>query len=187
MTLRTLRHQLLTVPNLLSLLRIALIPGIVLMYAGGNVSGCVLLLLLSGMTDLMDGWIARRFDAVSDVGKVLDPIADKLTLTAVLAVLVSAHRVLALPLMLLVIREVMMGVSGAAAVAATSSVPSARWHGKATTAFLYATILIHILWKEIPHQASNIMATACMGMMAFSMICYIHDNVRRIRAGKEGA
>ena len=186
MTLRTLRHQLLTVPNLLSLLRIALIPWIVLMYAGGNTLACALLILLSGLTDLMDGWIARRFDAVTDVGKVLDPIADKLTLTAVLAALVSEHRVLALPLMLLVIREVLMGVSGAAAVTATSSVPSARWHGKATTAILYAILLIHILWKDIPAHASNIMAIACMGMMAFSMICYTHDNVRRIRAGKEG-
>ncbi|MBQ2953458.1 MAG: CDP-alcohol phosphatidyltransferase family protein [Clostridia bacterium] len=187
MARRTFLRQLLTVPNLLSMMRIALIPGIMLHLREGRAAGCVLLLMLSGVTDLLDGWIARRYHAVTNVGKVLDPVADKLTVVAVLAVLVSRHSALILPLALLVIREITMGVSGAVAVVRTSRVPSACWHGKLTTALLYSAMILHIIWQEIPPLASNMMAMACTVMMAFSMTCYTCGNVRRIRTGKEGA
>ena len=83
-------NKILTVPNLLSLFRLLLIPVIVWLYwfqkdyfpAGA-------LLILSGLTDLADGYIARHFNAVSNVGKILDPIADKLTQAAMLFCLVT--------------------------------------------------------------------------------------------------
>ena len=186
MTTRTCKAQLLTIPNLLSLLRIAMIPAFLALYAREASGACAIILLLSGVTDLLDGWIARRFNAVSDVGKVLDPIADKLTLAAALAMLLSTHRVLLLPFVLLLVKELAMGLSGAVAVARTSAVPSARWHGKLTTALMYLTLFVHILWKDIPAAASNIMAAVCTLMMLYSMALYISDNIRRIRSGKGG-
>ena len=69
-----------TVPNILSLFRIALIPVLVLTYLScDDIWLPASVLVLSGLTDLLDGWIARHFNQISEIGKLLDPIADKLT------------------------------------------------------------------------------------------------------------
>ncbi len=187
LTTRTSRRQILTVPNLLSILRLAMIPGIVIMYRDGRHLACGLLLAASGMTDLLDGWIARRFHAVSDLGKILDPVADKLTMAAALWMLTSSYPALRLPLLLLVVKELAMAVSGMAAVVRTDEIPGAVWHGKLTTALIYLTMFIHVLWQEIPQIMSNIMAAACTGMMLLSLCMYTIDNIRRIRRGRGGS
>ena len=69
----------LTVPNLLSLIRIFLIPAFAVLYYKGHIGWAVLMLALSGISDFLDGKIARRFNQVSELGKILDPVADKLT------------------------------------------------------------------------------------------------------------
>ncbi len=85
--------QILTIPNLLSVFRILLIPLIVWLYCGKqDYLLAAWVLLLSGVTDIADGFIARRFRMVSDLGKVLDPIADKLTQTAALVCLLTRFR-----------------------------------------------------------------------------------------------
>lgn len=69
----------LTVPNLLSFIRILIVPVFALLYHNEQYALAVLMLVISGITDFLDGKIARRFNQVSALGKLLDPIADKLT------------------------------------------------------------------------------------------------------------
>ena len=69
----------LTIPNLLSVIRIALIPVFAVLYLNGHPITAIIILAVSGLTDLFDGKIARRFNQVSALGKILDPVADKLT------------------------------------------------------------------------------------------------------------
>ena len=69
----------LTIPNLLSVIRIALIPVFGVLYYNGNILWAVVVLFVSGLTDFFDGKIARKFNQISALGKVLDPVADKLT------------------------------------------------------------------------------------------------------------
>lgn len=74
-----------TIPNILSLFRICLVPLIIYTYLFTELNilaGC--LIILSGITDIVDGYIARHFNQISDLGKVLDPFADKLTLISIL-------------------------------------------------------------------------------------------------------
>ena len=73
-----------TLPNMLSFFRLALIPVIVYFYEVDHFWWAFWLLGLSAATDIVDGWIARTFHLVSDFGKAIDPIADKLTQAAVL-------------------------------------------------------------------------------------------------------
>ena len=74
------KENILTIPNLLSLIRILLIPFIIWLYCAQKAYLCTIIVIaLSGFTDIIDGKIARKFNMVSDVGKVLDPVADKLT------------------------------------------------------------------------------------------------------------
>ena len=77
--------RLLTIPNLLSLLRLALVPVFAVTLLDGRLLGALVWLLLAGTTDLVDGWWARRWRQQSRLGAVLDPVADKaLVLTATL-------------------------------------------------------------------------------------------------------
>lgn len=69
----------LTIPNLLSVIRIALIPVFAVLFYDGNYLWAVIVLAISGSTDFFDGKIARKFNQISALGKLLDPIADKLT------------------------------------------------------------------------------------------------------------
>ena len=77
-------NRILTLPNLLSFFRILLIPLIIWLYFRAEYWWAFGMLLLSGATDVVDGWIARTFHLVSDFGKAIDPVADKLTQIAVL-------------------------------------------------------------------------------------------------------
>ena len=68
-----------TIPNWLSYIRIALIPVFAVLFYKGYVGWAMLVLGLSGLSDFLDGKIARKFNQVSDLGKIIDPVADKLT------------------------------------------------------------------------------------------------------------
>lgn len=186
MTRRIDAHEILTVPNALSVLRIALIAPIVLFYTGGRSMASATFLVLSGLTDIADGWIARRWNVVSNVGKVLDPIADKLTLAAMLTMLLTSYPAMMLPLIILVIRETMMACTGIACVACTKEVRSARWHGKMSTLLLYGTGFAHMIWQEIPEQVSNSTIAICALAQLISLVLYIIDNIRCIRRIKGG-
>lgn len=73
-----------TIPNLLSLFRIVLIIPFIIFFLQGNYIAAVIMIILSGISDALDGFIARRFNQITDIGKLLDPLADKLTLIAIM-------------------------------------------------------------------------------------------------------
>ena len=98
--------KILTIPNLLSLLRLCLIPLFVWAYLiRQDPLLTVGLLILSGLTDIADGFIARHFQMISDLGKVLDPLADKLTQAAMLVCLTSRFPLMLIPFGMMVVKE----------------------------------------------------------------------------------
>lgn len=178
--------HILTIPNLLSMLRLCMIPVFVILYLNGYYGFTAVVLVLSGLTDVLDGWYARRFGAVSDLGKALDPIADKLTQLSMLICLTTNHPLLVLPLVLLIIKEAFASISGLFVIRITGSVPSAVWHGKMTTLLLYLLMFLHVIWKDIPSTLSNILTGVCVGMMLLSMTLYAIKNVRSIQTAGRG-
>lgn len=129
----------------------------------------------------MDGFIARRFRMVSDLGKVLDPIADKLTQIAMLICLVSRFPHMLIPLVVLVIKELIAAVTGLLAMKRSGRVMGAVWHGKATTVLLYAMMSIHLIWFEIPMGVSYVLVGVCTVMMLVSAVLYTIRNRRVLR------
>lgn len=178
------RHKIITIPNILSIFRLALIPLIVWLYLSEHYYYSIAALILSGATDVIDGWIARRFNMVSDVGKALDPVADKLTQIAALLCLAINFTSMAVLLIVLVVKEIIMAAFGIAVIKKTGSTYSASWHGKATTCLLYATVIIHIFWHSIPTVLSCILVGICIAMMIFSLVMYSRQNVKRIKRGR---
>ena len=179
------RENVLTIPNLLTLIRLLLIGPIVWAFAGlRNSAVTAVLLTVSGVTDIVDGWIARHFNMVSDFGKAVDPVADKLTQLAVLICLATRYRVMRLPLAMLVIKEAASGLMGWMVFKHTGDVLGAQWHGKLVTCLLYALMIAHILWQEMPVYLSNILTSLCVVMMAVSFALYARRNIRAIQGGK---
>ena len=131
----TKKQQIFTIPNLLSFFRLLLIPVIVWLYCDRHAYGWTLsVLILSGLTDIADGYIARRWNLISDFGKALDPVADKLTQIATLWCLVSRFSYMWLPLGILLIKELFTGIMSLYAVKKSGQVKGADWHGKLCTA-----------------------------------------------------
>lgn len=174
-----------TIPNILSFFRICLIPLIIWLYFVEEKSiwaGYVL--ILSGVTDIVDGFIARQFHMISNLGKVLDPVADKLTQAAMLICLIIRFPLMIFPLLLMLAKEVYMGVSGLLVIQKTGIVLGAEWHGKAVTFLLYAMIIFHVFYAEITNAVSIMFITACTVMIAVSFILYGIRNTKALKQEK---
>ncbi|MCM1181696.1 MAG: CDP-alcohol phosphatidyltransferase family protein [Clostridium sp.] len=178
--------KIITIPNILSFFRICLIPIIIWLYgiehndiwAGG-------ILILSGITDMIDGFIARRFHMVSNLGKVLDPIADKLTQGVMLICLLLRFPLMIMPFVLLIAKEIFMGVSGILIIQKTGIVNGAEWHGKVATCFLYGMMILHVFLSEILPVISLILILACTLMIGISFVLYGIRNMRIIKQATE--
>lgn len=174
--------QIWTIPNILSMFRLCLIPLIVWLYCKKMAyEWTAAVLLLSGATDIVDGYIARHFHMTSDLGKILDPVADKCTQGAMLICLLSRFPLMWVPLVLLILKELYMGLSGALVIRKTGEVMGANWHGKAATCLLWVLMVFHVLWPDIPQGISDIAILTCTGMMLLSLILYGIRNTKVLR------
>lgn len=185
--MKTKWKQLFNIPNLLSLLRLMMIPILIALYLNGHEPWTAFVLVLSGMTDILDGYIARHYGMVTDLGKALDPIADKLTQAAMILCLTSRYPMMFLPFLLLMVKEIFAAVSGLIVIQKTGIVPSAEWHGKAATLMLYGMMILHALWQDIPMLTSNFLNGSCVIMMLVSFFLYARRNLCYIRNAEKGA
>jgi cardiolipin synthase len=160
-----------TVPNALSALRILMIPAIVY-YINIRYELAFYYLLLSGVTDVLDGLIARKFHMTSDLGIVLDPVADKLTQGCVLLTIASSKPWMGALCMLLIVKESVMVIFGLVVLKKTNRTYSAKWHGKLANGCIYTTLAAHILWKDMPNTYSTGMIILCAAAMLLSLVLY---------------
>ena len=133
MFFRNWNKDLFTIPNLLSIFRLTLIPVYMTIYLEGGHLLAGTILALSCLTDLADGWIARRFHMTSNLGKILDPLADKLLTIACMCMMCEWGMMSAWALMIVLTRE--FAVTGLRLVAVQNgTVIAAGWSGKVKTA-----------------------------------------------------
>ncbi len=183
--LRDTRGEIFTIPNLLSMLRIALVPIYVYTYIGRqDYMLTAVLVVLSAITDVADGYIARRFNMITDVGKALDPIADKLTQFSLMLCLLTRFPNMIYPAVLIFIKEITTGILGLVTIKKTGQVKGAAWYGKAATVLIYITMLLHLLWVNIPSVVSDGLILACCAMMLLCFILYGARYVVMLKAGR---
>lgn len=162
-----------TIPNALSLFRLLLVPVIVWSYLGlNNTTLTVILIAVSALTDVLDGRIARRFNMVSDLGKALDPLADKLTQVSIVLCLAFTKPLLWVLLGICVVREPCMGILGYITIRKTNQVPSARWYGKVSTVVLYTTALVLLVFPNIPSWLSYTLIGLSILCVASALLLY---------------
>ncbi len=150
--LKSLFTGCLTVPNLLSLIRILLIPVFGVLFYQGHIGWAVIILVISGLTDFFDGKIARRFNQISELGKMLDPIADKLTQITIAVVIFLEFNKSQNPTMqwfkwvflFFLFKELLMVIIGAIMLACGLRPVAAEIYGKVATFVFYAVMVLVI-------------------------------------------
>ena len=168
------KKDILTVPNALSLFRLLLSPLMLYLYRDRQAYTAVAVLIaLSALTDVLDGRIARRFHCVSDIGKVLDPIADKLTQGCLILCLLDKYPWFLWLLLLFLVRELVVTGMGCLVLKRTDIMNGAMWYGKAATVLIYSCMFLLILFPGIPESAAAVMCVCCAGMIVLSMILYV--------------
>lgn len=154
MDMKNWKKEILTIPNLLSLFRLALIPVYIYLYLNATAdiqfytAGAVL--AVSCLTDAVDGKIARQFHMISTLGKILDPLADKLTQFALTICLSLRYPVLRPVLILFVVKEVFQAVLGAVNLARGKMLPGALMAGKVCTTVLFVSLITLVLFHDLP-------------------------------------
>ena len=107
------------------------------------------ILLLSGLTDLADGYIARRFHRISNLGKILDPVADKLTQAAMLICLFTRFPHVLLLIVIMAGKELYMVVSGCLVIRKTGKVHGESGEGRMKPFLLGGAAHLRIIWSRI--------------------------------------
>lgn len=161
------------IPNLLSYFRILLIPVFVWQMFMDHGWNAALVLGLSGLTDLLDGFLARRFNWVSDLGKVLDPVADKMTQVVVCIVLAMKMQAYWFFFAILLLKEVVMLAIGGYLVKNKIKIEGAKWFGKVVTSLFYISMIAIVFIPSMPEwlvTALLTLTTLCALTAAFLYI-----------------
>ena len=130
----------LTIPNLLSLFRIITIPFFVYFYLTDMVTVAIVVLVLGALSDCVDGYIARRFNQITDLAKMLDPLADKLTQAAIAICIAVKYPIIAPVLIFFIIKELIMLVGAIVLLKKGAKPVAANWYGKLGTLMFYLSV-----------------------------------------------
>lgn len=162
MTRKNWKKEILTIPNLLSLFRLILIPVYMTIYLNSKSTGDYLkagfILAISCLTDMVDGKIARKFNMVSNVGKILDPLADKLTQFSLLLCLAIRHSILWAVFVLFVIKELFQLIAGILSLERGFILKGALFSGKICTTVLFVSLVAMVVFYNMDTATVNIIA-----------------------------
>lgn len=172
-----------TLPNILSFFRLVLIPIIVYCYEQKMYGWAIGTLILSGATDVIDGWIARTFHLVSDFGKALDPIADKLTQAALLLCLLPMKFWWVVGVM--AFKEISIGILTFLTLKRTHKIYSAGWYGKLCTVVIYLSMFVLMLWRDAPSLFVTIDVIVITALILLSFTKYFTYFTRILRSTRE--
>ena len=132
------------IPNILTIFRFILIPVILSCIFTGNYLYAFIFFTLSGITDILDGSIARKYNLVSTFGKLMDPLADKLTQVSVLSTLVFKNIIPFWILVIVILKELIM-IIGASFLYGKDVVVYSKWYGKLATVLFYLAIVLSLI------------------------------------------
>jgi cardiolipin synthase len=177
MYLTNWKKEIWSIPNLLSLFRLFLIPVYLSLYlradSPGAYTAAAVVLALSCLTDLLDGKIARRFNMVTNLGKVLDPLADKLTQLVMIICLSLRHKVMRYLLILFLIKEFFQFFAMIAAMRHGKGLNGALMSGKISTTVLFTSLIILVLIPDLPQSWVSIISSVCLVFLLYAFGDYI--------------
>ena len=186
MIIKNWKKEILTIPNLLSLFRLALIPVYVVIYLHADsavdhfIAGGIL--AVSCLTDMVDGQIARHFNMISTVGKVLDPLADKLTQFALIICLGIRYPVIWIMVALFFVKEVFQLIAGIVNLRKGRMLNGALIAGKICTTILFVSLILMVLIPKLSGAVVNtIVVIDCIALLvsfaSYARAYYTHSHM----------
>ena len=178
-----IKHPALTIPNILGYFRILLIPAFMYIYLTASqpqhyylAAGLV---AVSGITDFFDGFIARKFNQITELGKFIDPLADKLTQLALIICFVIRYPLMWLMVGIYVVKEGFMAVFGLIMLKKKGrKLNGAEWCGKVCTFSLFVIMIVLMMFPAMPQMWVTIFILVCAGMMIMSFCGYLPVYIR---------
>ena len=162
------------IPNILTVLRFFLIPLIMKYLFQDQYLIAFIIITLSGLTDVLDGFIARKFNFITNFGKLIDPLADKLTQILILVTLAMKNIIPFWFLIIVIFKELIL-IIGASFLYGKELVVSSKWYGKLATVFFYVAIICSLFVKQfnVAFDFSIYIYYLALISTIFSLLMYI--------------
>lgn len=166
----------LAIPNILSIIRLLLIPIFINIYLNATQPFdyylASFIILLSGLTDLLDGWIARKYHQITELGKILDPIADKFTQVTVVICLAAQFKWMKLIVVLFLVKELFMMINSLILLEKGKKLDGAKWYGKISTAIFYSCIVFLIAFPLLSDSIASLLILVIGFFLLLSLFLY---------------
>jgi cardiolipin synthase len=181
------RNKNLNVPNLLTVLRCILVIPLVYYFMDRNYIAALVVLAVSGLTDMLDGWIARQFHQFTELGQMLDPLSDKLTQAAI-AICFSIREPILIPLLaVFVVKEVLMIAGAIKLISKNKKKPSgSQWYGKVATVLFYLSfgvIFALSIWGKGDYFVADVtLLSVTAAFMIYAFVRYAKIYFKTIRS-----
>ena len=166
------KKEICTVPNLLSLFRLLLIPIYLHCYREKAYLLAGAILTLSCLTDLADGWIARKFHMISNLGKVLDPLADKLTQFFLLLSLARIYPMIRPMLVLFLIKELFQLGTMLVFIRKGKVLEGALYAGKLCTCVLFVSLTVLVTLPDVGRNLLIVLISADTALLLYAFYNY---------------
>lgn len=183
-------RDLYTIPNILTYIRIILTVPFAYFFINKNFIAAAICVALSGLSDCFDGLIARRFNQVTALGKILDPIADKITLFVVVVCMVLYVPIVLPVLVILLLKDLLMMFGGMYMLRKGLTPPAAKWYGKVGTIMFYFSVCLIVFFEAVLPQLELewlyiVLLGATAVMMLFALYKYGMIFLKMLRQKKQ--
>ncbi|MDD3238787.1 MAG: CDP-alcohol phosphatidyltransferase family protein [Lachnospira sp.] len=183
--------DLIKLPNILCYLRIIMVPVFLYVYFTATEPKdyymATFIVMLSGLTDFLDGQIARRCNMITDLGRIIDPVADKLMQLAMLVALTWNIKYMYILVIYLIIKEAVSAITAFIVMKKKNRrLNGAKWYGKVSTAVLYLVMLALIAFPHMEIILQSILIIICAAALTLSFVMYMRIYVIMIRDSKIG-
>ena len=177
MLIKNWKKEILTIPNLLSIFRIALIPVYLHIYLNADstedYTAAAVILAVSCFTDLIDGKIARKFNMITNLGKLLDPVADKLTQLALMICLSLQHRSMRILLLVFLTKEFFQFFAMIGSLRQGKALDGALMSGKISTTVLFGSLTLMVLCPNLKPKTVDLLAWISMAFLLLAFGDYV--------------
>ncbi len=179
------KRDLLTIPNILTYIRFLLVPVFIIVYFEDSLAHsnlwAIAVAALSALTDVVDGKIARRFNQITDIGKILDPVADKAMEFAIMFCIVATYPPVIILIILFAVKELVTLCFSTYLLKLGQEIWGAKWCGKVCTVLIYGVSLIFLVFPKIPHPVDYVLIALVGAGMILAFVVYIVTYVKMIK------
>lgn len=167
------KKEIFSVPNILCYMRFGLVFAFIDLYCHNHYIWAAAMIVLGGITDCLDGQIARRCHMVTELGKIIDPLADKAMQLAIVIALCTRYREMIILFILFIVKEGFQGICCLIGLKKGKRLNGAKWYGKVATAVFYVVTVILIAFCELPQWFFHTCMFITLLVFANAFVMYV--------------